>query len=217
MDIRGFGKSVNAVNDISPDGYILTGIESEETSILRGAICDYIRAVQVARALLNNKCPHTVLYGRSFGGALAAIAAALIRDVDLLVTAVPTFAWAEGRRRLVTEGSGAEINAYLSKFPDKEKQLMRTLSYFDTMNFAPLIKCDTLVGVGLKDLVVPAETVYAFINHLSCHKKVMHYPVSHTSSAEEKLWDDFEDQWLQLALTDPASCASLPATNTSGF
>lgn len=202
IDIRGFGYSQAAVPNPSPYGFVLTGIESELTSVLRGAVCDYIRGAQVAEELLMNRHRSTVFYGRSFGGALAAIAAALTNNADLLVSAVPTFAWAEGRRKLVTQGSGAEINDYLEKFPEKEKQVMRVLSYFDTMNFAPLIRCNSFIGVGLKDEVVPAETVYAFINHLACQSDIRHYPVSHTTLPEEKLWDNFEEEWLKMAFND---------------
>ena len=110
-------------------------------------------------------------------------------------------AWAEGRRKLVTKGSGAEINAYLNTHADQEQHIMHVLSYFDTMNFAPLIECDSFIGVGLQDSVVPAETVYAFINHLSCRKQIRQYPVSHSSLPEESLWNDFEAEWLRLALS----------------
>lgn len=201
IDIRGFGQSTNAIAGVATSGYVLTGIESEKTNILRGAICDYIRGIEIAHALLRNKFQATVLYGKSFGGALACIAAGLTPYGDLLVAAVPTFSWAEGRRKLVTNGSGAEINAYIAAHPDKERDVMRVLSYFDTMNFAPLIECESLIGVGLQDYVVPAETVYAFVNHLTCSKQIREFPVSHTASPQEDLWNDFETEWLQLALS----------------
>jgi cephalosporin-C deacetylase-like acetyl esterase len=70
------------------------------------------------------------------------------------------------------------------------------------MNFAPLIQCPAMVGVGRQDTVVPAETVYAFINHLSCKKEVRDFPVSHSSSPEEKLWDNFEKEWLHHVLQE---------------
>ena len=201
VDIRGFGESKHSVPELSKHGYVITGIQSEETSILRGAICDYVRAAQVARELFKNSPKATIFYGKSFGGALASIAAALTQYADLLVAAVPTLAWAEGRRKLVTQGSGAEINAYIKAHPDKEQQIMNVLSYFDTMNFAPLIKCNTIIGLGLQDSYVPAETVYALINHLSCPRQIREYPVSHSSSPQEKLWENFETEWLQLALS----------------
>lgn len=201
IDIRGYGRSKKALAHPSTYGFALTGIESPETSVLRGAICDYIRGVEVARELSNNKSQKTVMYGTSFGGAMACMGAALTPYADFLVAAVPTFAWAQGRRLLVKQGSGAEINSYIHSHAANESEIMQVLSYFDTMNFAPLIKCDALIGVGLEDSIVPAETVYAFINHLSCKKHVRHFPVSHTSLPEEELWKNFEKEWLDIILS----------------
>lgn len=201
IDIRGFGQSKYAISQPSTLGYVLTGIESEKTNILRGAVCDYIRGVEVALELSQKSRQATVLYGKSFGGALACIAAGLTEYADLLVAGVPTFAWAQGRRKLVTKGSGAEINDYIKKHPDKEQDAMHVLSYFDTMNFAPLIECDSFIGVGLQDSVVPAETVFAFFNHLSCKKQIREFPVSHSRSPQEQLWANFEAEWLRLALS----------------
>lgn len=202
MDIRGFGQSRDVVSQISGDGYVLTGIESPFTSILRGAVCDYIRGIETAHELLQGEQVRTILYGKSFGGALAAVGAALTRHADFLVAAVPTFSWMEGRRRLVTGGSGAEVNAYVDKRPEQERDIMQVLSYFDIMNFAPLIKCPALIGVGHQDPVVPEATVYAFFNHLSCKKQIRDFPVSHSSSPEEALWDNFETEWLQRAVSN---------------
>ncbi|MGD8570491.1 MAG: alpha/beta fold hydrolase [Gammaproteobacteria bacterium] len=202
IDVRGFGRSRDAVSRLSRHGYVLTGIESPFTSILRGAVCDYIRGIEVARKLLKDQSFKTILYGKSFGGALAAMGAALTHYADFLVAAVPTFSWMEGRRRLVTAGSGAEVNAYIDKHPEQEHHILQVLKYFDTMNFAPLIKCPALIGVGRQDPIVPAETVYAFYNHLSCNKQIREFPVSHSSSPEEKLWDNFETEWLQRAMSN---------------
>ena len=48
FDTRGFGHSAFITH---PDGWILTGIESPETSIIRGAVCDYMRAAEIARLM----------------------------------------------------------------------------------------------------------------------------------------------------------------------
>lgn len=201
IDLRGYGQSKNALTQASSYGYVLTGIESENNCVLRAAVCDYVRGVEVARELMNNQQTKTVMYGTSFGGAIASIGAAISSYADFLVAAVPTLAWAQGRRNLVKRGSGAEINDYIKSHANEEASIMRVLSYFDTMNFAPLIECDSLIGVGLEDDVVPAETVYAFINHLSCKKQIRHFPVSHSSLAEEDLWKNFETEWLSLIVS----------------
>ncbi len=83
------------------------------------------------------------------------------RTSDLLVLGVPTFGWAEGRYFLVQSGSGAEIAHYLEARPEAAQDLMLVLRYFDATNFAGMISCETLIGLGLRDPVVPAETVYS--------------------------------------------------------
>jgi cephalosporin-C deacetylase len=198
VDIRGFGKSRAAVPGLSKWGYVLTGIETPESSVLRGAVCDYARAVQVARQLCEGSTTRTVLHGFSFSGALALMAGALLGAADLLAIGVPTFGWAEGRHFFVKAGSGAEIGRYLEARREEAEDVMLVLSYFDPINFADMVSCPVLIGVGLKDDVVPAKTVYAIANHLPGPVEIMKFPVSHSNEAEEKRWEEFEAHWLEL-------------------
>jgi cephalosporin-C deacetylase len=200
VEARGYGRSRDALPSLSPWGYVLTGIESPETHVLRGAVCDYMRAVEVGKEILDPFVSRTVLNGTSFAGGLAVMAESILQVADFLVVAVPSFGWAEGRRLLVEDGSGQEINCYLEAYPEREEDVMLVLSYFDPMNFATEIRCPTLVGLGLEDNVVPAPTVYAIVNHLSVPHQVVRLPVSHTDLPEEKLWDRFEAYWLRLAV-----------------
>jgi cephalosporin-C deacetylase len=200
VEARGYGRSKGALPSPSPWGYVLTGIESPEEHVLRGAVCDYMRAVEVGREVLGPSVLRTVLHGASFAGGLAVMAESMLQAADLLVVAVPSFGWAEGRRLLVREGSGDEINRYLETHPGREEDLMLVLSYFDPTNFAGDIRCPTLVGLGMEDNVVPAPTVYAIADRLGGPREVMKLPVSHTERPEEKLWERFEAYWLRLAL-----------------
>lgn len=200
VEARGYGSSRDALPSPSPWGYVLTGIESPEKHVLRGAVCDYMRAVEVGRNILDSFVSRTVLNGTSFAGGLAVMAESILQVADFLVVAVPSFGWAEGRRLLVEDGSGQEINRYLEAYPERDEDVMVVLSYFDSMNFAAEIGCPTLVGLGLEDNVVPAPTVYAIVNHLSVPHQVVRLPVSHTDLPEEKLWERFEAYWLRLAV-----------------
>ena len=198
IDIRGFGQSAGATPNVSKWGYVLTGIGSPEKSVLRGAVCDYIRATQIGQTLLAPR-RRTVLYGRSFGGGLALMAEGVAQVADFLALGVPTFGWAEGRYFFVRDGSGQEINDYLQMYPDTTEDVMLVLRYFDSIHFAELVRCPTLVGVGLEDEVVPAKTVYAIVSHLRGPVEIMEFPVSHTDRPEEKLWDRFEAAWERVA------------------
>lgn len=197
FDTRGFGRSVMTTDTA---GWILTGIESAEQNILRGAVCDYIRVAQVARHLAGSSNSRTLYYGYSFGGAMALMAAALDQGADVVAAGVPSFGWMEGRRRLVKQGSGHEVNSYLQQHPKREATVMNTLAYFDTCNFAPLITAPTLIGLGKVDHVVPPETVRAIAQRLQAPHRLMEFPYSHSDQPEEE-WQVFEKAWQRLALS----------------
>lgn len=202
IDVRGYGRSEAALPNPSRWGYVLTGIGSPETSVLRGAVCDYVRAAQVGQRLLAPQRRRTIFYGRSFGGALALMAEGAAQVADFLVLGVPSFGWTEGRHFFVKDGSGQEINAYLRTYPDHTEDVMLVLRYFDSIHFAGLVSCPVLLGIGLEDVVVPANTVYAIANHLAGPVEIMEFPVSHTDRPEEQLWDSFEARWEDLAKED---------------
>jgi cephalosporin-C deacetylase len=201
FDTRGFGRSKEAVAEIHPDGWILTGIESPEHAILRGAICDYYRAVDIARQLLTKPPLRTLFYGFSFGGAMALVGDALRQDADFVAAGVPSFGWMAGRRQLVGLGSGKEVNDYLAHHPRLDETVMQTLAYFDTANFADRVQAPTLIGLGLKDVVVPAATVRAISDRLHCPNLIREFPVSHSNQKEEAQWQKFEAEWIGLATT----------------
>ncbi len=200
VDIRGFGRSDDALQQVSRWGYILSGIESPETSVLRGAVCDYIRLAQIAGQRARSSNQKVVLHGVSFAGGLALMAEALVHTADALVIGVPTFGWAEGRYFLSQAGSGGELQTYLSDRPENTEDVMVVLSYFDSVTFASRVTCPALIGLGLRDEVVPPETVYAIANHIPSKVEIMEFPVSHTELPEEALWSRFDDRCVEIAL-----------------
>ena len=193
FDVRGFGLSRSACR-VDPHGHILTGLTDPLTSILRGAVCDYVRAAEVA-LLLGAGGRGLVFHGRSYGGALALLAQGLTSRADYLAVALPTFGWIDGRRRLVTRGSGQEVNDHLARNPRLESAAMATLRYFDTVNVADRIACPTLIGVAQRDEVVPAATVYAIANHMDPPPEIVELPVGHSTDEEERRWLDFDERW----------------------
>ena len=205
FDSRGFGRSKMPIHD---DGWILTGIDSPSHSILRAAICDYVRACEIAGRLTHASTSRTLYYGYSFGGAMALMGAALDQSADVVAAGVPSFGWMAGRRKLVKLGSGAEINRYIRAHPSDENAIMHSLAYFDTANFAPLITTPTLIGIGKKDVVVPTETVRAICGQLSCPHVIREFPYSHSHQPEEQLWQRFDRDWQQMALTGQLPIAS---------
>ena len=197
FDTRGFGQSPVERHE----SWILTGIESPGSSIIRGALCDYIRAVDVARETCSQGTSRTLAYGYSFGGAMALMSQALAPVADMVTAGVPSFGWMAGRRRLVEKGSGFEVNQYLHANPLQELPVMNTLSYFDTANFAESIRQPTLIGIGMNDIVVPPDTVFAISNRLACPHRVMTFPFSHSDHEDERLWKEFEQAWQAMIVS----------------
>lgn len=199
VDVRGFGRSTAALPRPSPYGWLLTGARQPETSVLRGAVCDYVRAVEVATSLLPVAASRLVCHGVSLAGGLATMATAIAPGADLLVVGVPTFGWPEGRRLLVERGSGAEIASFLNRHPQyPEHDLQRMFGYFDTTVFAPAIQCPTLVGIGRVDHVVPAACVEPIAAALRAPHETMTFPVSHDTDPRMRQWDRFDDRWIAL-------------------
>ena len=57
-----------------------------------------------------------------------------------------------------------------------EKQVYKTLSYFDNMNLSTRIKGDVLLSVGLQDITCPPSTVFAAYNNINSYKEIKVYP-----------------------------------------
>lgn len=216
FDIRGFGRSSDAVPSHAHGGWVLTGAHQPESSVLRGAVCDYVRAAQAATHL-GVPVLRRVSHGVSLAGGLAAMAEAVSPQADLLVLGVPTFGWTEGRRLLVERGSGAEVAEFLEAHPQyPEEDLQAVLSYFDTALLAPVIRCPTLIGIGRVDRVVPYASVRAIADRMRAPVEVMTFPVSHDSGPLMDEWERFDRRWLDLALHgvpagfgQPSAAASL--------
>lgn len=195
IDFRGFGRSERL--PLASRSYILTGIDSPHTSILRGNVADLVQAVRVGRMLLGSRMSSLTLYGFSFGGAMALMASALDPSADLVVVGQPTLGWHSERLRLAQAGTGAELRRYLDSNPSRRSVVMDTLNYFDTLHFAARAKAPTFVGIGLDDAVVPSRSVIAISNHFGASPlEVRILPVAHSDDPRESLWNEFDDEWL---------------------
>ncbi len=195
IDFRGFGRSQRM--SLASRSYVMTGIDSPGTSILRGSVSDLVQAMRVGRLLLGDRMSSLTLYGFSFGGAMALMAATLDPSADLVVAGQPTLGWHSERLRLAQAGTGAELRRYLEANPGRRGVVMDTLNYFDTLHFAARAKTPTIIGIGLDDAVVPSRSVIAISNNVATDRfEVRILPVAHSDDPRESLWSDFDDEWL---------------------
>jgi cephalosporin-C deacetylase len=217
VDIRGFGLSRDTIDGLSPYGYVMTGHDSVESSILRGAVCDYVQAYRAAIDWFG-VFDHVTFQGFSFAGGLAIMAASNlvlaerrgIEDAPAVPTIVaagaPTFGDLRRRLELCQNGSGKEIATYLSLHPDDADRVTRVLSHFDTCFFAPRLAIHPqgplkriIAGVGLDDPIVPPETVFAIFNAFPQPAEVIEVPCGHTERPEEVEWIRWDGSWIRAA------------------
>ncbi len=151
-------------------GFMLTGFESPEARVLRGAVCDYIQAVRVGRAAWRAR-------GQAPSCSAASVSRGPWRSWLKRPRNVPicspstTFEWHDGRNELAQASSAIEVRRFRERQPHHAATIRDTLRYFDSMNFAPMIRSPTLLGIGRRDIVVPPATVYAIRNRFDARWK----------------------------------------------
>ena len=146
-------------------GYVLTGIESPETSVIRLAVCDYMQSARVARRLLGERVARTVFEGGQFCRRPRADVAGRDGRCRSARGRRPDLCWAEGRNLFVNP---APVPRSATTSPDDPimprhdgRVALLRHGQFRRPRLLPDRAC-----LGLEDDVVPAKTVYGIANHL---------------------------------------------------
>jgi cephalosporin-C deacetylase len=158
-------------------GLLLHNVVDRQTYGYRGFYVDACRAVDFALSRPEVDPARVGLHGTSQGGALTIITAALRADVIACGAAgAPYLCGIMDAAGLTHSYPYEEINEYLQRYPAREPEVRGTLSYYDGINFAPLIRCPMLVYIGLADDVCPPETGRAVYEALGCPKELVAHP-----------------------------------------
>jgi cephalosporin-C deacetylase len=184
MDTRGQGSAwsagdtSDAFDATGPQfpGVMTRGIRDRSTYYYRRLMTDAVRAVGAARQLPQVDGSRLGVYGRSQGGALALAAAALAAGVSAVAAAVPFLADFP-RASVITDANPfKEIGSYLAIHRDEVDLVHRTLSYFDSVNFARRGRVPALFTVALMDEITPPSTVFAAHNAYAGEKELVVWP-----------------------------------------
>lgn len=149
-------------------GLLTHNIIDRNTYSYRGFYADAIRAVDFALSRPEVDNTRIGVHGSSQGGALTVVVAALRGDVITCGAAgAPYLTGFMDAAKLTHSNPYEEINDYLRMHPDHLEAVTETVSYFDCINFAPLISCPMLVYIGLEDDVCPPETGFALVRAMN--------------------------------------------------
>jgi len=178
INVRGNGNSKDVIS-IGTDNYCLVNIENKDKYIYRGVYMDCLRGLDFlcSHANLGIDTSKIFVEGGSQGGSLALITAALDKRVKVLTMQVPLYADIHDDY-LVSESYDKPafpfkvFRKYNSMHPGFTwDRFFSTFDYFDPQNFAPMVKCPVLMGIGLLDQFCPPRCSMALFNHISSTNK----------------------------------------------
>ncbi len=203
LNVRGNGNSTD-VMEIGTDNYCLFNIENKDKYIYRGVYMDCLRGVDflMSHASLGIDINKIFVEGGSQGGALALITAALDKRVKVLTLQVPLYADIHNDL-LVSSSYQTQVFPFKTfrKYQEKHPaftwdKFFATWDYYDPQNFAPMVQCPVLMGIGLLDQFCPPRCSMALFNHIGSKNKEF---VCVPNSTHEVNFDYFmfQNVWLR--------------------
>ena len=174
-------------------GWITRGLDADVRTVdglmlwsLPLAVADIACAARALRGRIGSGLPVS-LFGESFGGGLATIAAARMAAMGAgparLCIGLPSLGDWELRAKLRSGGMGHEVREYLLHHADREDELRDALALGDSAVHARGVRCPTLCKLAERDDVVPAPTAAAVFNGIDAEPSTKWrfvVPVGHT-------------------------------------
>ncbi len=187
----------HATNVQNPDlaEYLLWNVDNKEKYFFRGVIMDAMRAVDFLISRPEIDTTRLAIVGESLSAAVAFAVAALDARVKLVAIDVPLLTAFETATKYVVYPYH-DIIQYVVDNPQQKKDTFDTLSYFDLINFAGLLRCPVLLGIGLKDTISPPLTSFLLYNYIRTEKNYRIYPTGGHEDTPGKHWKT-KVNWLK--------------------
>ncbi|AMR30404.1 hypothetical protein A0256_02705 [Mucilaginibacter sp. PAMC 26640] len=209
INVRGNGNSRDVVS-VSTDTYCLLNLEDRDKYIYRGVYMDCIRGLDFLTSHSNLGIDTSKIYieGGSQGGALGVVTAALDKRIKALTVQVPLYADIRDAEHISSLYDDQVFpfkmfRSYKAKNPGYTwDKFFSVWDYYDPQNFAPMIKCPVLMGVGLLDKFCPPRCSFAMFNHLGTQSKEFICVPNSTHEVDFNYFM-FQNLWLREKLRIP--------------
>ena len=182
IDIRGQnGESVDNRSYPAPcaTGYMSKGVFDKNSYYYRYVYADCIKAIDFLSAREEIDISRLCITGVSQGGGLTLATAALDPRPKIAIAEIPYLChyrraveWAQDFPNITYN----EFQNIIKKFPEREEEMFKTLSYFDNINLADRIKARTIVSCAMQDICCPPSTIYAVFNQITSEKQMIKMP-----------------------------------------
>jgi len=209
LNVRGSGNSQDDIK-LNTDIYSTTGLEDRDRYIYRGAFMDCIRGLDFLYAHHDMGVDTSKIYveGGSQGGCLGVVTAALDKRVKVLTIQVPLYSDIRDTYHISSTYTEQVFPFKMfRKYKDTHPgytwdEFYKVFDYYDPQNFAPLVKCPVLMGIGLLDLYCPPRSSMCMFNHLGTDKKE-YVTVANTTHEVNFNYFMFQNNWLREQLRIP--------------
>jgi cephalosporin-C deacetylase len=195
VDVRGQGMNRPDM-EMKREDYIVSHIEDKNKYIMRGIIMDCIRYVDFVCSRPELDHSRIAVTGGSMGGYMSLTTAALDHRVSLCAPQNPFLSDIYNMDHGAVQWPMQRMRDYASIKPGLTfDKILNNLQYFDTKNFADMIQCPVLLGIGLLDPFVPPNNSFAVYNNIHSEKKIIVFKdLGHEVG---KKYDTYEELWMR--------------------
>ena len=163
------------------NGYLTNGLDNRDNYYMKRVYLACVRAVDLLASLPEWDGRNMIAQGGSQGGALALVTAGLDKRVTACAANHP--ALADMARFKLGEADGYP---HFSRMPGMDTpDKLRTMAYYDVVNFARQIEVPVRMTWGYNDDTCPPTTSYAVYNALQCPKEALITPINEHWTSEE--------------------------------
>ncbi len=173
------------------NGYLTNGLDDRDNYYMKHVYVACVRAIDYLTSLSEWDGKNVFVQGGSQGGALALITAGLDPRVTACVANHPALSDMAGY--LDNRAGGYPHFNRLKSMLTPEK--VRTMAYFDVVNFARRITCPVYLTWGFNDNTCPPTTSYIVWNTLTSPKESLITPINEHWTTEATNYSQMA--WLQ--------------------
>ena len=175
-----FQEISNAFNG-SENGYLTNGLDNRDNYYMKRVYLACVRAIDLLTSLPEWDGKNVIVQGGSQGGALALITAGLDKRVTACVANRPALSDMAGYQAGRAGGYPHFFRTAGMDTPDK----LRTMAYYDVVNFARQIQVPVYMTWGYNDDVCPPTTSYIVYNLLQGPKEALITPINEHWTSED--------------------------------
>jgi len=181
IDENAFAEMSTAFNS-QDNGYFANGLDSRDNYYMKHVYLACIRCIDLLTSLPEWDGKNVITQGGSQGGALSLITAGLDKRVTACVANHPAMSDMAGYK---DNRAGGYPHFFIKMKDADTPEKIKTMEYYDVVNFAKQITVPTYMTWGYNDNTCPPTTSYIVYNVLNCPKEALITPINEHWTSED--------------------------------